>query len=64
MNIRMNEDPLARNDRGIGKTYHEVLLIIKFLQSKPQIRNMNINSHDLYYIAIKNRDEKDIVDIH
>ena len=34
---------------------------MKFLQTKPQIKNMNINDHDLYYTVIKVRDEiKDI----
>ena len=36
-------------------------LLMKFLQTKPQVRNMNINSYDLYYTVIKNRDEKEIV---
>ena len=30
MNIRMDEDPFAENVQGIGKVYHEVLLLMKF----------------------------------
>ena len=30
MNIRMDEDPFARNARGMSKIYHEVLLLMKF----------------------------------
>ena len=41
---------------------HKVLLLLKFLQTKPQIKNMNINYHDLYYTVIKNRDENEAVD--
>ena len=34
---------------------------MKFLQTKPQVENMNINYHDLYYTVIKKRDQKKIV---
>ena len=62
MNIRMDEDPFAKNAQGICKSYHEVLLLMKFLQTKPQFKNMNIKYYDLYYIVIKNGDEKKFVD--
>ena len=56
-----NQDPFAKNAQGINKIYHEVLLLMKFLQTKPQIKNMNINYFDLYYTVIKTRDgNKDI----
>ena len=61
-NIRMDGGPIARNAQGISKFYHEVLKLLKFLQTKPQIKNMNINYYDLYYTVIKNRDGKEIVD--
>ena len=62
MNIRMDEVPFAGNAQGISKIYREVLLLMKFLQIKPQIRNMNITNYDLYYTVIKNRDENEILD--
>ena len=31
---------------------------MKFLQTKPQVKNMNINYYDLYYTVIKTRDDK------
>ena len=35
---------------------------MKFLQTKTQVKNMNINYYDLYYTIIKTRNEhKDIV---
>ena len=37
-------------------------MVMKFLQTKPQFKNMNINYYDLYYTVIKNRNEKKIVD--
>ena len=37
---------------------------MKSLQTKPQIKNMNINYYDIYYTVIKNRDEKVNVDNH
>ena len=57
-----NQDPFAKNAQGISKIYHEVLLLMKFLQTKPQIKNMNINYYDLYYTVIKVRDENKDID--
>ena len=59
-NFRFEEDPFAKNAQGVSKSYHEVLLM-KFLQTKPQVKNMNINYYDLYYTVIKNRDCKETV---
>ena len=57
-----NRDPFAKNAQGISKIYHEVLLLMKFLQTKPQVKNMNINYYDLYYTIIKTRDENKDID--
>ena len=48
MSIRFDEDPFAKNPLGFCKIYHEVLLLMKVLQIKPQVKNMNINYYDLY----------------
>ena len=61
MNIKRHEDPFARNAQGFSKVYHEVLLIMNFLPTKPQVKNMNVKYYDLYYTVIKNRDDKEIV---
>ena len=42
-NFQTQKDLLAKNAQGISKIYHEVLLLMKFLQTKPQVKNMNIN---------------------
>ena len=55
-NYQSQQDLFSRNAQGISKIYHEVLLLMKFLQTKPQIKNMNINYFDLYYTVIKTRD--------
>ena len=57
-----NQDPFAKNAQGISKIYHEVLLLMKFLQTKSQVKNMNINYYDLYYTVIKVRDENRDID--
>ena len=36
-------------------------MLIKFLRSKPHVKNMNIIFYDIYYTVIKNRAEKQIV---
>ena len=60
-NFQTQEDPFAKNAQGISKIYHEKLLLMKFLQTKPKVKNMNINYYDLYYTVIKTRDgNKDI----
>ena len=61
-NFQFEQDPFAKNAQGITKIYHEVLLLMKCLQNKPQVKSMNINYCDLYYTVIKNRDEDEIVD--
>ena len=59
-NFQTQEDPYSRNAKGISRSYHEVSLSMKFLQTKPQVKNMNIKYYDLYYTVIrirgKNRD--------
>ena len=42
MNIRIDEDQFARNAPGVSKIYHEVFLLMEFLQTKPQVKNMSI----------------------
>ena len=61
-NFQNQEDHFSKNSQGISKIYHEVLLLMKFLQTKPQVKNMNINYYDLYYTVIKNRDENRDID--
>ena len=40
--FQFDEDPFAKNAQGIGKIYQEVLLLKKFLQTKPQVKNTKI----------------------
>ena len=62
-NFKTQEDPFSKNAQGINKIYHEVLLLKKFLQTKPDIKKMNINYYDLYYTVIKTRDKNKDIDI-
>ena len=41
--FQSQEDPFSENAQGISKIHHEVLLLVKFLQTKPQVKNTNIN---------------------
>ena len=61
-NFQIQQDPFSKNAQGISKIYHEVILLTKFLQTKPQIKNMNINYYHLYYTVIKTRDENKDID--
>ena len=60
-NFQSQEDPFSKNTQGISKAYHEVLLVFEFYQTKRQFKNMIIIYYDLFYTAIKNRDDKDNV---
>ena len=57
-----DQDPFSKNAQSISKIYHEVLLLRRCLQTKPQVKNMNINYYDLYYTVIKTRDENKDID--
>ena len=57
----MDEDPFPKNAQCISKIYHEVLFLMKYLQTKPQVKFMNDNYYAFYYTVNKNRDEKEIV---
>ena len=57
-NFKTQEDPFGKNAQGFSKIYQEVLLLMKFLKTKHQIRNLNINFYYFFYTVIKNRDDK------
>ena len=61
-NFQTQQDPFAKNAQGVSKLYHEVLLLMKLLQTKPQVKNMDINYYDLYYTVIKTREENRDID--
>ena len=61
-NFQTQEDPFAKNAQGISKINHGNLLLMNFLQTKLQVKNMNINYYDLYYTVIKIRDENKDID--
>ena len=61
MDIRMDEGPCTKSVLGISEIYHEVLMLMTFLQSKPQFKNFNTNYYDLYYTVIQNRDGKEFL---
>ena len=56
-NFKLEEDPPSKNVEGISKIYHEVFFLMKFLQAKPQIKNMNIKYYDLNFTVIKHEDD-------
>ena len=60
--FQTEQNPFSENAQGINKIYHELLLLMKFLQTKPEVKNMKINFYDLYYTVIKVRDENKDID--
>ena len=59
--FEFEEDPFIKKVESIDKIYHEVLSLMKFIQTKPQVETMKMNYYGLYYTVIKNRDDKKIV---
>ena len=50
----MDEDPFSESAQGISKCYHKVLLLLNFLQTIPQVKDMNIKHYYLYFTVNKN----------
>ena len=46
-NFRFEQDPFVKNSPGMSKIYHEVLLLMNFLKTKPQVKIMNFSYYDL-----------------
>ena len=61
-NFQTQQDPFAKKAQGISKIYHEVLLLMKFSQTKPDIKKINIIYYDLYYTVMKTREENKDID--
>ena len=61
-NFQSEQDPSSKNAEGISKIYHEVFSLMKFLQTNPQVKNMNIIYFDLFYTVIKTRDKNEVID--
>ena len=40
--FQFEEDPFANTANGVGKIFPDVLLIMKFLQTKHQVKSMNM----------------------
>ena len=62
MDIRFVEDTFAKNAQGITKIYHEVLLLMKLLPTKPQVKHVIIKYCNLFYTVFKSREEKEVID--
>ena len=41
--FQFEEDPFSKGVQGVGRIYQNLLLLMKFLQTKLQVKNMNIN---------------------
>ena len=57
-NFRFEKESFGKDARGFSKIYHEVL---KLLQIKSQVKNMQIYCYDLFYTVIRSRDGKETV---
>ena len=51
-NFHFEEDIFSKNFKGTGKIFHKLLILIKSLQTKQQVKSMNVKKHDLYYTVI------------
>ena len=60
-NFQFEEDPFSKDAWSIRNFYHEGLVLLKFLQTRSQVKYININFYDLFYTVIKNRYDKEMV---
>ena len=60
-NFQFEENRFSKNVQVISKISHEVILLLKFLQTKHQVKKMNITYYDLYHTVVENRDDNEIV---
>ena len=58
-NSQFGEDLFSENVQVVGIIYHEVLLLMKYLQTKLQAKNMNNKYYDLFCTVTNNRDDKE-----
>ena len=58
--FQFEEDSFANKAEGISIIYQEVLLKLKNLQTKPQVKSMNVKYFDLFDAFIESRGEKEI----
>ena len=60
-NFKFEEDTFSKNAQSRSKSYHEVLMLLKFLRTKPQVENLIFKYYDLCYTVMKNRNDKEHV---
>ena len=53
------EDIFARNAKGIALIMHEALMLLKFFQTKPKLKQENIDYFDMYYNIIFARKQQE-----
>ena len=52
--FHFEKDRFAKNAQNISKFFHEVLIVMKLSQKKPQVKGLNKNYHDLVNTFNKN----------
>ena len=45
--FQIEEDPFSKGAGSIRKIYNEIILLMKFLRTKSQVRSMNISYYDM-----------------
>ena len=56
--FQFEEYPFADKTERISENFPELLFLLEFLQTKPQVKSMSIKIYDFYYTVIENRNEK------
>ena len=58
-NFQFEEETFSKGVQSISKDYHDLLIFLKFLRTKPQVSSMIIIYYDSCYTVIKKRVEKE-----
>ena len=57
--FQYKEDPSVKNAQSVGKIFHEVSLLLKFLQTKPQVKSVSISFYNFFYTVVRNLVDKE-----
>ena len=57
--FQFEEKPFSRGAQGVVFIMHQVLLIMKFLQTKSHVKSKNTRSYDFYYTVVQSLSDEE-----
>ena len=57
--FQFEEEPFCKGAQSVAFIMHKVLLIMKFLQTKSQVKGKNTNYYDLYFTVVQSLSDEE-----